>query len=96
MISPKFKGMYVNKNEIKTKPFVYPVPFVGKKENLAFKESQQISRMENEILQYQEHRKMVDEFHRNREFKSKIEGLQKLIKEKFQVEYNSKQKIKFG
>ena len=39
---------------------------------------------------------MVDEFHRNREFKSKIEGLQKLIKEKFQVEYNSKQKIKFG
>jgi len=50
MISPKFKGMYVNKNEIKTKPFVYPVPFVGKKENLAFKESQQISRMENEIL----------------------------------------------
>lgn len=52
MISPKFKGMYVNKNEIKTKPFVYPVPFVGKKENLAFKESQQISRMENEILQY--------------------------------------------
>ena len=67
MISPKFQGQYVNKNEIKTKPFVYPVPIVYKKVNLALKDNLQISRMENEILQYQEHQKIIDEIQKNRE-----------------------------
>lgn len=50
MISPKFQGLYVNKNEIKTKPFIYPVPFVYKKACSPFKDSTKNYKMEHEIL----------------------------------------------
>lgn len=52
MLSPKFQGLYVNKNEIKAKPFIYPIPFVNKKTISPFKDSKKNSKMEHEILQY--------------------------------------------